>query len=143
MGRLAILRVPTLDGSLVIHMLRQFRDSEEFVHPFESQTLRLGHEEPGEDAHGETEASKQDKGAVTALTPVKLLAEDIQPEDGRFLHCDQHVGNRPCDDKIEEPLRRCCEGHVETTESCSRNFRDVNPADLYKQCKLQHPQLRG
>lgn len=143
MSRLAILRVPTLDRSLVIHMLRHFRDSEEFVHPFESQTLGLGHEEPGEDAHSETEASKQDKGAVTTLTPAKLSAKGIKPKNAGFLHCDQHVRHRPGDDKVEEPLRRCCEGHVETTESCSRNFRDVNPADLYRQCQLQNPESQG
>lgn len=50
--------------------------------------------------------------------------------DAFYLHCDQHVGYCSGDDKVEEPLGRCCYGHVETAKPCSRDFRDVDPANL-------------
>lgn len=75
--------------------------------------LGLGHEEPDEDEHGQTEARERDEGAVAALA-----------------HGDEHVGHSAGDDEVEEPLGGGGEGDVEATEAGGRDLGHVNPADL-------------
>lgn len=92
--------------------------------------LCLGDEEPDEDEHAQTETGESDESSIAALA-----------------HGNQHVRHCTSDDKVEQPLSGSGERYIQPSETSSRNFGNVDPADLHemsamngtsKFCNLRH-----
>lgn len=121
-------------------------DAEELVHGLQRQTLGLGHEEPDEEEHGETEASEDEICAVftnqseTALYDQMAWMGHNSPITVR-TDSHEHGRHSPGDNEVEEPLGGRGIRNVHGSETGSWDLGGVDPA-CWAPAELEEPVVR-